>query len=181
MKAEAATRGETCFNTLAPYRGGHFVLKSLEKMQTNTLIYTLGTSTRSPDEFFSILESYAIQTIVDVRRFPKSKRFPHFNRENLETSAREQGIAYHWLGEELGGYRKGGYEIYKQEAAFQDGLKRLEEVARKSLTVFICAERLPWKCHRMHISRSLKEKAWNVIHIIEQDRTWQPKEEGRLE
>jgi uncharacterized protein (DUF488 family) len=115
-------------------------------METDTVIYTLGTSTRSLDELLSIFESYGVQAIADVRRFPGSKRFPHFNRENLETSARAQGIAYHWLGEELGGYRKGGYETYKQEAAFQEGLKRLEEVAGKSLTVFMCAERLPWKC-----------------------------------
>jgi uncharacterized protein (DUF488 family) len=156
-------------------------LKALGQMETDPVIYTLGTSTRSLSEFFSILESYGVQTIGDVRRFPNSKRFPHFNRENLETTAKHQGIAYHWLGEELGGYRKGGYESYKQESAFQEGLKRLEEVAEKSLTVFICAERLPWKCHRMHIARSLKEKGWHVIHIIEQDRTWQPKEERKPE
>jgi uncharacterized protein (DUF488 family) len=156
-------------------------LKSVVQMEADTVIYTLGTSTRSLDEFFSIIDSYAIQAIADVRRFPKSKMFPHFNRENLENSAKEQGIAYHWLGETLGGYRKGGYESYKQEAAFKDGLKTLEEVAKKSLTVFICAERLPWKCHRMHIARSLKDKGWEVIHIIEQDRTWQPKEEKQAE
>jgi uncharacterized protein (DUF488 family) len=152
-----------------------------ERMEEKGPVYTLGTSTRSLNEFFSILESYGVQAIADVRRFPKSKRFPHFNRENLETSAEEQGIAYHWLGEELGGYRKGGYERYKQETAFQKGLERLEEVAGKSLSVFICAERLPWKCHRMHIGRSLKEQGWHVIHIIEQDRTWQPKEEKKPE
>jgi uncharacterized protein (DUF488 family) len=152
-----------------------------QQIQERDLVYTLGTSTRSSAEFFSILKSCGIQAIADVRRFPRSKRFPHFNRENLEASAKEQGIAYRWLGEELGGYRSGGYESFKQDGAFQDGLKRLEEVAGKFLTVFICAERLPWKCHRMHIARSLKQQGWNVIHIIEQDRTWQPKEEGRLE
>jgi uncharacterized protein (DUF488 family) len=148
-----------------------------EQMEERGVVYTLGTSTRNLDEFFSIMDSYAIRAIADVRRFPRSKKFPHFNRENLETSAKEQGIAYHWLGELLGGYRKGGYENYKAEPAFKDGLKRLEEVASESMTVFICAERLPWRCHRMHIARSLKEKGWEVIHIIEQDRAWQAKEE----
>lgn len=144
-------------------------------------IYTLGTSTRCLEDFFAILRSYGIHAIVDVRRFPKSGTYPQFNRENLEKAALEQGFSYHWFGESLGGYRKGGYEAYKQTTAFQAGIERLDRLARDASAVAVCAERLPWKCHRMHISRSLMEKGWEVIHIIEADRTWQPKENGRGE
>ncbi|MBU2498497.1 MAG: DUF488 domain-containing protein [Proteobacteria bacterium] len=143
-------------------------------------IFTLGTSTRSVEEFFSILRAYGIDDIVDVRRFPKSGRYPQFNRENLENAAQERGFSYHWLGESLGGYRKGGYEAYKQTQAFEEGIERLEGLAGASSIVVVCAERLPWKCHRMNISRSLMERGWEVIHIIEADRTWQPKENGRM-
>ncbi|MGD2124790.1 MAG: DUF488 domain-containing protein [Desulfobacteraceae bacterium] len=149
-------------------------------MKKANTIYTLGTSTRSLEEFFSILKEYGIKAIADVRRFPKSSRYPHFNRENLEEAAGAQELDYHWLGDVLGGFRKGGYEAYKEEPAYEEGLNRLGDLARDSLTVFICAERLTWKCHRMHISRSLMERGWDVIHIIEADRTWQLKEE-RLE
>jgi len=144
-------------------------------------IFTLGTSTRSLEEFFSILRSYGIVDIVDVRRFPKSGRYPHFNRENLEMTARGEGFLYHWLGEHLGGYRKGGYDAYKQTQAFKEGIERVEGLGRDSSIVVVCAERLPWTCHRMHISRSLTERGWEVIHIIDKDRTWQPKKDEGME
>jgi uncharacterized protein (DUF488 family) len=142
------------------------------------VLYTLGTSNRSLDEFFSLLERYAITEIVDVRRFPKSNRFPHFNKESLASSANKRNVCYHWLGELLGGYRSGGYESYKKEIAYTKGLEEVESLARNVLCVLICAERLPWKCHRFQISQSLRDRHWNVVHIIDQDRTWQPKEVG---
>ena len=144
-------------------------------------VFTLGTSTRSMEEFFSILRAYRIEAIVDVRRFPRSGRYPHFTREHLEKAALEKGFSYHWFGESLGGYRKGGYEAYKQTQAFQEGIDKLDRLAKDSSIVVVCAERLPWKCHRMHVSRSLMERGRELVHIIEADRTWQPKEEGSRE
>ena len=147
-------------------------------MNEHKTIYTLGTSNRTKEEFFKLLNTYQISTIVDVRRFPKSKRFPHFNREHLEEEALKHGKTYLWLGDLLGGFRSGGYESYKREEAYLEGIKKVEALAVKSSPAIICAERLPWKCHRFHISKSLLERGWDVIHIIDQDHTWSPKNAG---
>ena len=136
-------------------------------------IYTLGTSTRSIEDFFSALETYKINCIADVRRFPKSRKYLHFNREHLEAKAKDRNLFYQWLGDLLGGYRSGGYEAYMREASFQRGLQKVEDL--------ICAERLPWKCHRFKISHYLTERGWNVVHIIERDRIWQPNDGGKGE
>jgi len=139
-------------------------------------IYTLGTSTRSLHDFLEIMETYGIEGIADVRRFPASRRYLHFNLQNLETVTRERGLAYYWLGDLLGGYRRGGYASYQEEPSYLRGLEELEAIATRVLSVIVCAERFPWKCHRLQISRSLRERGWEVIHIIEKDRTWQPRE-----
>ncbi len=144
-------------------------------------IYTLGTSTRSVEEFFSTLEIYEIKGIADVRRFPKSLKYPHFSKENLEAEAKDRNLLYQWLGELLGGYRSGGYEIYMQEPSFQRGLQKVEHMAKEISTVLICAERLPWKCHRFKISQRLTERGCDVVHIIERNRIWQPNEDGKRE
>ena len=142
-------------------------------------IHTLGTSTRSMDDFFSVLETYEINCIADVRRFPRSRRYPHFNRHHLEAEAKDRNLFYQWVGDVLGGYRNGGYEAYMQEISFQRGLQKFEQLAKRLSTVLICAKRLPWKCHRFKISHRLTERGWNVVHIIERERIWQPDDVGR--
>ena len=146
-------------------------------------IYTLGTSTRSIEDFFSLLETYKINCIADVRRFPKSRKYPHFNRDYLEAESKSRNRFYQWLGDLLGGYRSGGYENYMREVSFQRGLQKIEDLAKEISTVLICAERLPWKCHRFKISHSLTERGWNMVHIIERNRIWLPNdgEKGRIE
>lgn len=140
------------------------------------ILYTLGTSTRPLDQFFEIMEQYGIRAIADVRRFPSSARHPHFSRQNLEVVTKKRGLAYYWLGDLLGGYRKGGYAAYQGEPAYLRGLEQLEVIATRLLSVIVCAERFPWKCHRFQISLSLRERGWDVIHIIDKDRTWQPRQ-----
>ena len=93
-------------------------------------IYTLGTSTRSIEDFFSVLEPYEINCIADVRRFPKSRKYPHFNRDNLEAEAKGRNLFYQWLGDLLGGYRSGGYDVYMREISFQRGLQKVEDLAK---------------------------------------------------
>lgn len=137
-------------------------------------IYSAGTSTRSEAEFLELLKTHNIKTLVDVRRFPTSK-WEHFKREHLEALLKREGINYAYLGKELGGYRKGGYESYQLSDGFLQGLKKLEEIGLIEPTVFVCAERLPWRCHRRFIGNALKERGWEVVHIIEKDRVWQPK------
>jgi len=138
-------------------------------------IYTLGTSTRTPEEFFGILRRYAIGLIADVRRFPSSRRYPHFDRPNLAAQLEEVGVAYRYLGEKLGGYRPGGYEAYTQTAAFREGLEELASLAKSIPTAILCSERFPWKCHRRFIAAHLAAGGWQVIHIIDAERIYVPK------
>lgn len=138
------------------------------------MLYTLGTSNRTLEEFLALLEHYGIRRILDVRRFPKS-RFEHFCAGELPGHLRSKGIEYSYLGEELGGYRKEGYEAYLQSRGFRKGLNRASALARASPSALLCAERLPWRCHRRFIARALEEEGWKVTHIIERDRVWAPK------
>jgi len=134
-------------------------------MKPSGRISTLGTSTRSAQEFLDLLAHYQIEAVVDVRRFPTS-RFEHFIKENLALLLEENGIAYLYLGEELGGYRSGGYEAHMKSEEFEAGLARLQGVTEKKRVAIMCSERLPWRCHRRHIGRALRERGWEVQHII---------------
>jgi uncharacterized protein (DUF488 family) len=138
------------------------------------IIYTLGTSIRTEEEFIELLRHYHVETVADVRSYPRS-RFEHFVRENLEGILKREGFSYVYLGKELGGFRKDGYLAYTKTAPYQEGLSHLESVGSVSTTVFICAERFPWKCHRRFIAQSLEERGWEVLHIIEKGRVWIPK------
>jgi uncharacterized protein (DUF488 family) len=134
-------------------------------------IYSIGTSTRSLDEFISLLRTYGIETVADVRSFPSS-RFEHFRKDRFEKSLGESGFRYVYLGTELGGYRKGSYEKYLSTSNYREGLSKLMEIGSSSVTTFLCAERLPWRCHRRWIGESLMWAGWEVIHIINEKRTW---------
>jgi len=138
----------------------------------SNVVYTLGTSTRSREEFLRLLCHFGISQVADVRRFPTS-RLQHFQQDNLAQFLREAGIGYIYLGKELGGYRQGGYRKYTATVDFQEGLGRLEEEARRKPTTILCAERLPWKCHRRFIAAELERRGWRIIHIIDEKRTWE--------
>jgi uncharacterized protein (DUF488 family) len=138
------------------------------------VIYTLGTDLRSEEDFIEILLAYNIQSVIDVRSFPRS-RIAVFGRENLESLLTREGIEYHFLGAELGGFRKGGYTSYIITDEFLEGIALLESVASKKTSVIICAERFPWKCHRKWISRELYNRGWKVEHIIDKGKVWIPK------
>ncbi|MDQ7849113.1 MAG: DUF488 domain-containing protein [Armatimonadota bacterium] len=136
--------------------------------------YTLGTSTRSPQEFLDCCRAFGIVRIVDVRRFPTSRRFPHFVQPAFAAWLQAAGIAYVHLGESLGGFRVGGYEAYMASEHFRQGLARLEALLREAPAAVVCSERLPWRCHRRFIARELEARGWAVIHIIDPRRTWVP-------
>ena len=140
-------------------------------------IYTLGTGLRSLEDFIEVISSYNIEAIIDVRSFPKSK-LDHFNRVNLESLVKRELIEYYYLGKELGGLRKGGYENYTRTGEFESGIKALEDIAYKRTSTIICAERFPWKCHRKFIARSLQQRGWRVEHIIDKGKVWIPKQSG---
>lgn len=137
-------------------------------------IYTLGTDRRSEEDFVEILLAYNIQLLIDVRRFPRSK-IPIFSRKNLELLLSREKIKYHFLGAELGGFRKGGYIAYAATDDFSKGIDLLESIAFNKTPVIICAERFPWKCHRKWIARELHKRGWEVEHIIDKGKVWIPK------
>jgi uncharacterized protein (DUF488 family) len=137
-------------------------------------IYTLGTSTRSFAEFLEILSVYGIQVVIDVRRFPSS-RFEQFDRENFTALLADSGIDYIYMGDELGGYRRGGYQDYTSSTEFQTGLDKLVDEAQDRVAVIVCAERLPWRCHRRFIARELEKRGLQVNHVLDRERSWIPK------
>ncbi len=136
-------------------------------------IWSVGHSNRSLEEFVELLRGEQVERVVDVRRWPRS-RFAHFCRDELATGLGRHDIDYRWLGEQLGGYRSGGYERHMRSEEFAQGLDELQRLAWGRPTSFICAEKLPWRCHRMHIADALVERGWEVLHLIEPGRTWQP-------
>ncbi len=143
------------------------------------IIYTLGTSNRTLEEFLAILKQFGLKQVIDVRSFPQSRRFPHFSQNQLAKVLAQHQIAYHWLGPELGGFRREGYENYVKTEAFKEGLEKLLALAQKAPSVIICAERFPWRCHRRFISQKLAEQGVEVRHIIEPGKVWCPKKQIR--
>lgn len=141
------------------------------------LIYTLGTSTRSPEEFIQLLKSRNVGAVVDVRRFPAS-RFEHFGADRLAGLLQEAGINYIQMGKELGGYRRGGYRAFTEAGEFHSGINGLEEIARQRSAAIVCAERFSWRCHRRFIAWELEGRGWEVCHIIDEERDWVPGRKG---
>ena len=127
------------------------------------MIYSVGHSVVPLEEFVALVTGAGIDLIADIRRFPRSRRHPHFARANLE---RELPIGYEWLGEELGGFREGGYEEWMRSADFKRGIERLEHLAAEHTVAFMCAEGVPWKCHRLYVARALASRGHSVGHLL---------------
>lgn len=143
-------------------------------LSKNREIFTLGTSTRALSEFVEILKYYQIELVIDVRRWPLSRRNPSFNKDSLEKVLWKEGIEYLHL-EDLGGFRKEGYEEYMKSKAFKIALKRVIKEAERKRACLICAERFPWKCHRRFIAQALKEKGFFITHILEPGKVYEIK------
>ncbi|HDD33784.1 MAG: DUF488 domain-containing protein [Thermoprotei archaeon] len=147
-------------------------------------VYTVGHSTRSLEELIKLLKAYGVGILVDVRRFPTSSICPHFKAENLEKALKRRGIRYVWLGDKLGGFRKGGYAKYMETEDFRRGLEELVEVieegeARGVGVAIMCSEKLWFKCHRRFIADALAEKGIKVLHIIDEGRLSEHKRKRR--
>jgi uncharacterized protein (DUF488 family) len=144
-------------------------------------IWTIGHSTRTVDEFISLLKENEIKLLADVRAWPGSKRYPHFNKEALAESLNAQGISYKHFPD-LGGKRKSkpdsrntawrnasfrGYADYMETEQFQKGIERLLDVAEEtSPTAIMCAEAVWWRCHRSLIADYLKVRGVELVHIL---------------
>ncbi len=148
--------------------------EGLEGGEVEKTVFTMGTSTRGLDEFIGLLRARGISRVCDVRSFPVSRRYPHFSRQTLASALEEAGIAYSWFGDRLGGYRQGGYEAHMRTSEFLSGLGELEELAQMETCALVCAELLPWRCHRRHIAAALRERGWRVVHVIDARRDWVP-------
>ncbi|MBO3799955.1 MAG: DUF488 domain-containing protein [Candidatus Brockarchaeota archaeon] len=130
------------------------------------IIWTIGYGSLSKEEFLRLLRRQRIRILVDIRRFPKSKS-EHFTMENIEKWLLENGIVYFWLGEELGGYRREGYEKYMETTRFKEGVNKLLEIAGKDRTCIMCLETDPKYCHRRFIAHYLTRRGIRVIHIVQ--------------
>ena len=143
-------------------------------------IFTVGHSTRSIEEFLSILQAHAVEQLVDVRTIPKSRRVPQFNQDALAASLKPADIAYVHL-KALGGLRHPkkdsinlgwrnasfrGYADYMNTPEFHAALDRLVELARKKRTAIMCAEAVPWRCHRSLIGDALLVRGVEVEDIL---------------
>jgi len=143
------------------------------------IIYTIGHSTHTLDEFVSLLRAYSIQRLADVRTVPRSRHNPQFGKETLETFLPGEGIEYLHL-KDLGGLRHPrrdspntgwrndsfrGYADYMQSEAFEEALHRLIALGSEKLTAIMCAEAVPWRCHRSLIGDALLVRDIRVIDI----------------
>ncbi len=134
-------------------------------MATVAKIFTIGHGALQLEEFLQRLQRHHIRALADVRRFPASKRHPHFSRAALGGALKKRAISYHWLGEKLGGYRTGGYETYAATGAFRNGCEELLRLAQVQPTAFLCAELDYRACHRRFIAAYLQQQDVEVWHI----------------
>jgi uncharacterized protein (DUF488 family) len=150
--------------------------------QMQRTIYTIGHSTRTIEEFIDLLREHAVEVLVDVRRFPGSRRHPQFGSAALASSLREAGIGY-VHAEALGGRRAAeagtrspntawrhpafrAYADYMATPAFRAALDRLIDLSRERTAVIMCAEAVPWRCHRRLITDALLARGIPVEDII---------------
>ena len=150
--------------------------------------FTIGHSTRTLDELIDALRTHQVQSLIDIRAFPASRRLPHFNREALEKALPAEGIRYVWM-KELGGYRKKSltvspnvalrnpsfrnYADYMLTPEFERAADALLERGEHSRTAYMCAERMWFHCHRMLVSDWFVAHGHRVLHI---DGTGPPRE-----
>lgn len=151
-------------------------------------IYTIGHSTHTKEEYLSLLKHYSIATLIDVRSYPGSRYMPQFNKEDMVNWVAGANIKYMHMPK-LGGRRRvldsiddaliNGWEniAFKNYAAYTltieytNAIEELIAVASKECVCYMCAESVPWRCHRLLISNTLVSKSLNVHHIISETKT----------
>jgi uncharacterized protein (DUF488 family) len=144
-------------------------------------IHTIGHSTRTIGVLIELLRTHRIELVVDVRRWPASRRLPHFNREALNNALKLEGIDYIWRGD-LGGFRKpapdspnsawrvGAFRAYADfmlTREFQTIITEVEELAAAQRIALLCAEAVPWRCHRQLLADAFLAREWTVRHIMD--------------
>lgn len=145
------------------------------------MIHTVGHGNRSIEEFIGLLREARIGYLVDIRAYPASRRHPHFSQQALGETLAEAGVRYVWEGKALGGRRRPGtnsphvalrnpafraFADHMATVEFQQAIDRVVETARGRSTALMCAERLPWQCHRNLVSDGLVARGLPVHHIV---------------
>ena len=143
-------------------------------------IFTIGHSTRPIDRFIQLLGGNAITRLVDIRTIPKSRHNPQFNSDTLQASLQAQHIRYVHM-KALGGLRHArpdsinlgwrnlsfrGFADYMQTPEFEAALRHVIELAEAEPTVLMCAEAVPWRCHRSLVADALTVRGWRVLEIV---------------
>lgn len=143
-------------------------------------LFTVGHSNRTLEDFVALLFGAGIGHIADVRRFPMSRRHPHFSAPFFARSLAQCGIGYTHL-EQLGGRRRArpdtrnlawrnmsfrGYADHLQTAEFEEGLRELSALLRSGPVALMCSEAVPWRCHRYLVSDALLARGAEVLHVV---------------
>jgi uncharacterized protein (DUF488 family) len=144
-------------------------------------VLTIGHSNHALDRFLALLARHGVEALADIRRFPGSRKHPHFHRDNLAGALPMSGVEYHWL-EALGGRRHKqrnespnqglenqgfrNYADYMLTDEFREGVEKLLALARQKRTAIMCAEGLFWQCHRRLVSDFLVANGVTVQHIM---------------
>jgi|SRR5579863_2470101 len=151
----------------------------MQAVESNT-IFTIGHSTRALEDFIAILKAYEIERLVDIRTVPRSRTNPQFNRDTLPAALGQRGIGYEHLAA-LGGLRHTrsesintgwrnlsfrGFADYMGTAEFHEGIERLIAIARTYRSAIMCAEAVPWRCHRSLVADVLLVHGFHVNHIM---------------
>lgn len=144
------------------------------------VVYTVGHSTRSFDELVELLRAHGVERLVDVRTVPRSRTNPQFNRDTFGPALRNRRIAYRHT-KDLGGLRRArpdsvntgwrnasfrGYADYMQTDEFAAAVDELTGLAEEKTTAIMCAEAVPWRCHRSMIADALIVRGWEVRDIM---------------
>jgi uncharacterized protein (DUF488 family) len=156
-------------------------MKAERKAEAGLRVFTIGHSTRPIGEFVELLRSNGVERLLDIRTIPKSRHNPQFNTDALAKSLRDAGIDYVHL-KALGGLRKAlrdsrnmgwrnasfrGYADYMQTPEFDEALARAIELAAEKPTAFMCAEAVPWRCHRSLVADALVARGIEVMEIVD--------------
>lgn len=144
-------------------------------------VFTIGHSTRSSEEFVALLAEHAVELLIDVRRFPMSRRHPHFNKEELAAALSERGVRY-LHAEVLGGRRAPrkdsrntawrntqfrGYADHMDTPEYRAAVDAIVQRASKTVQAVMCAEAVPWRCHRNLLADALVARGVEVRHIVQ--------------
>ncbi|HEV8436867.1 MAG TPA: DUF488 domain-containing protein [Methylomirabilota bacterium] len=143
------------------------------------VVHTIGHSNRSLDEFLELLAAHGIEELVDIRTIPRSRHNPHFDADRLPAALAAAGVGYAHV-KALGGLRRAGsdsvnagwrnawfrgFADYMATSDFEGGVSRLEAIASRRRAAIMCAEAVPWRCHRSLVADALALREWQVLHI----------------